>query len=170
MSEENPDGTAFAARETLLKSELEARRDADASKARTWKVVNHHATNRLGKPIAYRLSPHAAPTLFARAESQVVKRAGFAKHNLWVTPYDESEMCAAGDYPHLSPGDGILHWTDADRSIEDTDVVLWHTCGVTHLPRPEDWPVMPVEYTGFTLRPVGFFGRNPAINLPGHSH
>ena len=51
--------------------------------------------------------------------------------------------------------------------IEDTDVVLWHTCGVTHLPRPEDWPVMPVEYTGFTLHPVGFFDRNPGINLPG---
>lgn len=170
MSDENPDGTAFAARETLLKSELAARRDADPSKARNWKIVNHNSTNRLGKPVAYRLSPHAATKLFARKGSQVVKRAGFAKHNLWVTPYEESELCAAGDYPHLSQGDGVALWTDADRSIVDTDVVVWHTCGVTHLPRPEDWPVMPVEYAGFTLHPVGFFGRNPAINLPGHSH
>lgn len=170
VSDENPDGTAFAAHETLLRSELAAKRDADASKARSWKVVNPHQTNRLGKPVAYRLSPQAIPTLFAREESEVVKRAGFAKHNLWVTPYRESELCAAGDYPHLGQGDGILHWTTADRNIEDTDVVVWHTCGVTHLPRPEDWPVMPVEYTGFTLHPVGFFGRNPAINLPGHSH
>lgn len=166
VSETNPDGTAFAANETLLTSESNAKRNADPSKARSWKVVNNHRKNRLGKSVAYRLSPHAVPTLFARDESQVVKRAGFAKHNLWVTPYDESELCAAGDYPHLGQGDGILHWTAADRAIEDTDIVVWHTCGVTHMPRPEDWPVMPVEYTGFTLHPVGFFGRNPAINLP----
>jgi len=25
---------------------------------------------------------------------------------------------------------------------------------------------MPVEYAGFTLMPVGFFDRNPAIDLP----
>ena len=166
LSDKNSDGTAFAANETLLKSESNAKRNADASKARSWKVVNHHRKNRLGKPVAYRISPHVVPTLFARDESQVVKRAGFAKHNLWVTPYDESELCAAGDYPHLGQGDGIAHWTAADRNIEDTDIVVWHTCGVTHIPRPEDWPVMPVEYTGFTLHPVGFFGRNPAIDLP----
>ena len=170
ISDENQDGTAFAANATLLRSEKSARRNADASKARSWKIVNPHRTNRLGKAVAYRLSPHATPTLYAREGSQVAKRAGFAKHNLWVTPYDESEICAAGDYPHLGEGGGLPYWTEADRNVEDTDVVVWHTCGVTHLPRPEDWPVMPVEYTGFTLHPVGFFGRNPAIDLPGHNH
>ena len=170
VSAENPDGTAFAARSTLLKSELAARRNADASKARSWKVVNLRRKNRLGNHVAYRLAPQAIPTLFARPESQVVKRAGFATHNLWVTPYDETQLCAAGDFPHLGQGDGLPCWTQRDRNIEDTDLVVWHTFGVTHLPRPEDWPVMPVEYAGFTLQPVGFFDRNPAINLSGHSH
>lgn len=168
ISAANPDGTAFAARATLLKTESEAQRDADASKARAWKIVNKHKENALGKPVGYRLSPHAIPTLFAREESQVVKRAGFAKHNFWVTPFDENEQCAAGEYPHLGEGDGLPYWTQQDRNVDDTDIVVWHTCGVTHLPRPEDWPVMPVEYTGFTLHPVGFFDRNPAINLPSH--
>ena len=46
--------------------------------------------------------------------------------------------------------------------------MLWYTFGVTHFVRPEDWPVMPVEYTGFTLMPVGFFDRNPALDVaPG---
>ena len=53
-----------------------------------------------------------------------------------------------------------------DRPIVDTDIVLWHSFGVTHIPRPEDWPVMPVEYTGFTLLPFGFFDRNPALDVP----
>ncbi|PZS39654.1 MAG: hypothetical protein DLM62_07115 [Pseudonocardiales bacterium] len=63
-------------------------------------------------------------------------------------------------------------WTAADRPVTDTGIALWHTVGVTHFCRPEDFPVMPVEYTGFTLRPAGFFDRNPALDLappsPGH--
>ena len=47
------------------------------------------------------------------------------------------------------------------------DVVVWHTFGVTHIPRPEDWPVMPVEYTGFSLLPVGFFDAQPGPRRPG---
>jgi Copper amine oxidase, enzyme domain len=34
----------------------------------------------------------------------------------------------------------------ADRDIEGQDIVLWHTFGMTHFPRPEDWPVMPVAH------------------------
>ena len=44
--------------------------------------------------------------------------------------------------------------------------MLWYTFGVTHFVRPEDWPVMPVEYTGFLLSPFGFFDRNPALDVP----
>ena len=52
------------------------------------------------------------------------------------------------------------------RMLTGTDVVLWHTFGVTHIPRPEDWPVMNVEYAGFQLVPFGFFDRNPALDVP----
>jgi primary-amine oxidase len=41
---------------------------------------------------------------------------------------------------------------------------------VHHVPRPEEWPVMPVAYAGFTLKPVGFFERNPALDLPNPHH
>ena len=69
-----------------------------------------------------------------------------------MTPYDPSERRAAGDYPNQHEGgDGLPRWTAADRPITDTDIVLWYTFGVTHFVRPEDWPVMPVEYTGFLL-------------------
>jgi primary-amine oxidase len=107
--------------------------------------------------------------------SSVGQRAAFASHNLWVTPFDDTERRAAGDYPNQHAGGaGLPAWTQRDRPLVDTDVVLWHTFGVTHLPRPEDWPVMPVEYTGFTLVPFGFFDRNPALDVSpstdGHCH
>ena len=46
------------------------------------------------------------------------------------------------------------------------DIVLWHTFGPTHFPRPEDWPVMPVARCGFVLKPTGFFARNPTLDVP----
>ncbi|WP_219412543.1 AAA family ATPase [Pseudonocardia nigra] len=54
----------------------------------------------------------------------------------------------------------------ADRPIDGEDIVLWHTFGMTHVPRPEDWPVMSVETCGFRMRPVGFFDRNPTLDVP----
>ena len=48
-----------------------------------------------------------------------------------------------------------------NRSIVDRDIVLWYTVSVLHLPRPEDWPVMPVHTADFRLVPVGFFAGNP---------
>ena len=63
-------------------------------------------------------------------------------------------------------GAGLPAWTQADRSIENTDIVLWYTLGSQHIPRIEDWPVMPVVYAGFILQPDGFFDRNPALDVP----
>jgi primary-amine oxidase len=84
-----------------------------------------------------------------------------------VTPYAPEERRAAGDYPNQHVGgDGLPDWTAADRPLVGTDLVAWHTFGVTHGPRPEDWPVMPVEYCGFHLMPVGFFDANPTLDLP----
>jgi len=57
-------------------------------------------------------------------------------------------------------------WTQANRSIENTNVVVWYSMGHNHIPRLEDWPVMPVVNMGFTLRPSGFFDRNPALDVP----
>ena len=65
-----------------------------------------------------------------------------------------------------SGGDGLIRWTEQDRPIEDTDVVLWYTFGHTHIPRPEDYPVMPTAYIGFMLKPAGFFALNPANDVP----
>ena len=171
VSETNPDGTVFGAQEQLLQTESSAIRDANPQSGRFWKIVNPHRKNRLGKSVAYRLVPDASPTMYATESSQVANRATFARHNLWVTPHSPEELSAAGDYPNQSPGGaGLPRWTAQDRNLQDTDVVIWHTVGSTHIPRPEDWPVMPVAHCGFKLQPVGFFERNPALDLPPPHH
>jgi len=158
---------AFRTHARRLEREQEAQRLIDPARSRTWKIVNPDKRNHVGEPVAYKLVPGATPTLLADAHSSVGRRAGFATRNLWVTPYRPEELRAAGGYPNQSAGgEGLPQWTSADRSLLDTDVVLWYTFGVTHIPRPEDWPVMPVEYAGFSLVPFGFFDRNPALDIP----
>jgi primary-amine oxidase len=171
MGEDNPHGNAWASRDTLIAREGEAKRQLDGPHNRHWRVVSASATNRLGQPTGYVLQPHPGQVMLADPSCQVARRAGFATAALWVTAYDDTEMHAAGDYPNLQHGvDGLPKWIQQDRSLDGTDIVLWHTLGVTHIARPEDWPVMPVEYAGFTLKPWGFFDRNPALDLPPSSH
>ncbi len=164
---DNPYGNAFTSAATLLTSELSAQRMAAAEKSRYWKIVNHSVLNAVGEPVAYKLVPaHATAPLLAQPDAAITARAAFGTKHLWVTPFAADERRAAGDFPNQHPGgDGLPRWTAADRPVVDTDIVLWHTVGVTHFCRPEDFPVMPVEYTGFTLKPFGFFDRNPALDL-----
>jgi len=165
--ETNPYGNAFRRRRTRLTRESEAQRRADGSVVRSWHVVNPDKTNAYGQPVAYALIPEAKATLLADDASSIRARAAFATNHLWVTRYDPAERYPAGDFVNQNPGGaGLPAWTQADRPIDGEDIVVWHTFGTTHFPRPEDWPVMPVEYTGFVLKPVGFFDRNPALDVP----
>ena len=167
IGEGNPWSNGFVPVARRLDSELQARRNVDPATSRYWKFVNPRVKNRLGEPVAYKLLPSSTPTMLAHPESSVGRRAGFARHNLWVTPFAPDERRGAGDYPNQhAGGDGLPRWTSQDRLLVDTDIVAWHTFGVTHIPRPEDWPVMPVEYSGFHLIPVGFFDANPALDVP----
>jgi len=164
---DNPWSNAFESSASLLCTESEAKRVVDPGRNRHWKVVSSSATNRLDQPTAYKLVPGPTPVLLADPASSVARRAAFATFNLWVTPYHPDERRAGGNYPNQHEGgDGLPRWTSKDRSIVDEDIVLWYTFGVTHVPRPEEWPVMPVEYAGFQLVPVGFFDANPAVDLP----
>jgi primary-amine oxidase len=167
---DNPRGNAFTQRRTPLRRESDAQRMADTSVGRVWHVTNPESRNRLGDPVAYALLPEGQPVLLADEASSIHRRATFATRHLWVTRYDPAQRYAAGDFVNQHAGGaGLPEYAAADRDLEATDVVLWHTFGLTHVPRPEDWPVMPVDTTGFRLRPVGFFDRNPTLDVPANA-
>src|SRR5262249_6486926 len=152
---------------TLLKTEKQARAQLNLETARTWKIVNPNVANALGEPVGYKFFPGDNSFPMGSKDAWWRKRAGFVNHHVWVTPYREDEKYGAGDYPNQSRGgDGLARWTEQDRPIDVADVVLWYTFGHTHIPRPEDYPVMPTAYLGFLLKPSGFFGLNPALDVP----
>jgi primary-amine oxidase len=163
---DNPYGNAFRPRRTLLRSESQAQRLIDPLTGRHWLVINPNVTNGLGQQVGYKLVPGGNVAPFAHEDSSFIRRAAFTTKHLWVTPFAPDERFPAGEYPNQHPGGaGLPEWTTADRPIENTDIVLWYTLGSHHIPRPEDWPVMPVERAGFALRPVGFFDTNPALDV-----
>ncbi|WP_169304053.1 primary-amine oxidase [Arthrobacter sp. CAU 1506] len=166
-SGDNPHGNAFTQKRTLLSTEKEAVRDADGTVGRVWHISNPTSLNHVGKPVGYTLYPENNPTLAMAPDSSIAARAAFATHHLWVTQHSDGELYAAGDFVNQHPGGaGLPSYIAGNRDIDGRDLVVWHSFGLTHFPRPEDWPIMPVDTTGFSLKPHGFFDTNPTLNIP----
>ncbi|MBH8552861.1 primary-amine oxidase [Nostocaceae cyanobacterium CENA357] len=167
MDEKNPLGNAIAVAETPLAKETTAVRDLDLKHSREWMIVSADQKNTLEAAPGYMLMPGGNATFLPVEGSKIHQKAEFATHHVWVTKYQPDELYAGSDYPNQTqPGQGLPKYISNDESLMGEDIVLWYTMGVTHIPRSEDWPVMPVHRVGFKLVPRGFFPRNPAINLP----
>ena len=156
---------AFRVEPTVLETEGGRTRNADSE--RFWRVESAAATNGLGRPTAYRLHSSGMLRPWFHAGTTMEKRAAFIFNHVWCTPYDAAERYPAGRFVNQSDGsETIATWVRQGRSIRDTDIVLWHSFGLLHLPRLEDWPVQPVARTGFRLEADGFFDRNPTLDVP----
>jgi primary-amine oxidase len=167
LPDDNPRRSVWVVDETIAPSESQAKLTIDYNRPAVWRVASESTTNQVGYRTSYQLMPGSNGNTLLTADDYPRRRAGFIDHHLWVTPYSPDERYAAGEYPTLSePGMGLPAWTSADRSIRDTDIVLWHTIGMHHVVRAEDWPVMPVLWHWFELRPFDFFDQNPAMDLP----
>jgi primary-amine oxidase len=170
-SKENPYGQGFRLREEVLENSADSRTSVSPATSRIWKISNESEIHPITKkPTAWKLIPMNSAPLMAKKGSKIRARAGFAEHSVWVTKQKDEEMFAAGFYVNQSRGgDGLPSWISREDSIVNEDIVLWHTFGVTHIPRVEDFPVMPVETCGFTLKPNCFFTANPALDVPPSS-
>jgi primary-amine oxidase len=163
----NPALNGMVMHETRLDRELIAKRQLSLQTARHWLVLNPTAQTALGHHPSYILVPGVNSVPYVAPASEVRRRAGFLNHHFWATRYNPDELSAAGAYPNQSTGgDGLPKWISNDESLVNQDVVVWYTMGVTHIPRPEEWPIMPVTHVGFKMIPGGFFVRNPALDVP----
>ncbi|OJD11383.1 hypothetical protein AJ78_07833 [Emergomyces pasteurianus Ep9510] len=176
-SAENRHGNAFFAKKTKYTTPLQAMANYDGATSRTWDISN---TNKLNphskKPVSYKLVSREVPSLLPREGGLVWNRAGFARRAIHVTKYADDQLYPAGRHvPQTSgtpsPSPGLPSWiaeassSSSGASIENTDVVLWHTFGITHFPSPEDFPIMPAEPMSLLLRPRNFFDRNPVLDV-----
>jgi primary-amine oxidase len=167
LSPESPRRSTWIIQPQTPTREQEAKLHIMMDKPALWRVINPNVKGPLGYPVSYEIIPtHAALSLLS-PKDYPQRRAGFTDYHLWVTPYNPEERYAGGMYPNQSKGgDGLPSWTKSNRSIENTDIVLWYTIGLHHIVRAEDWPVLPTVWHEFELRPFDFFERNPALDLP----
>ncbi|KAI8150162.1 copper amine oxidase [Fennellomyces sp. T-0311] len=165
----NQYGNAFVYKPTLLKDTIEGQAHANFETSRFWKIINQDRIHPYTKePVGWKIMSHSMAPFYPSEDSVVAERAPFAKKGLWVTPYDEKQMFAGGFYCNQSDGsDTVEAWANRERqSIVNRDIVLWFTFGLTHLPRVEDFPIMPVEYCSMMMKPTNFFMANPALDVP----
>lgn len=167
LPEGSPRKSIWVAEPLTAKCESDAMMDIRLDQPTMWLVVNPNVKGPLGHPTGYEIMPGATAASLMDPEDGVQKAGAFSAHQLWVTPYRPEERYAGGTYPISSKGtDGLAAWAKANRKIENTDIVAWYTVGFHHVPREEDWPVMPVMWHEFVIRPFDFFKQNPVLDLP----
>ena len=149
------------------RTEHDAMMDIHLDQPSMWIFENPNVRGPLGHSPGYEIMPGETAASLLDPEDGVQRVGAFSSHQLWVTPYHPDEIYASGVYPTAGRGmDGLAAWTKANRPIENTDIVAWYTVGFHHMPRTEDWPVMPVMWHDFVIRPYDFFAQNPVLTLP----
>ncbi|KAJ8457368.1 hypothetical protein ONZ51_g11577 [Trametes cubensis] len=172
----NHSGNAFITRSTPIARAEDGARDYDYATDRRWSIVNPKTVHPSSKRnAAYTIMGKGATApLMALDGSIVAKRAPFARKPLWVVKDVEGpkggRMWPSGKYvPQTrdTPADALPNWAKGDDNLLDEDLLVYITMGITHIPRPEDWPVMPVEHLRLLFRPTNFFTVNPSMDVAG---
>ena len=139
------------------------------SAGESWRVINPNVKTTLKYDPSYMIETHHQATSAMDKADPPQRRAGFTAFSLWASRYAEGEDWAAGLYPNLSTKDeGLPAYVAQKRGIDNQDLVVWYTMGFRHVPRPEDFPILPTFWHEVTLRPAFFFDRDPSMTFnPG---
>ncbi|KAF1835021.1 hypothetical protein BDW02DRAFT_309796 [Decorospora gaudefroyi] len=165
-SDFNPHGTGYYVQETVV--EKSGGYDTAYENNRTFKIQNTNARNPVnGKPVAYKIQAPPFQKILSDKDSFNYKRAEFSDHNIYVVKHRDGELYAGGTYTNQSRGGtGVRSWAERNENVKDTDLVVYIQAGINHVPRIEDFPVMPCEILKIHLKPVNFFDKNPALDVP----
>lgn len=195
-SAENPFGNAFLARRTVLATTGAAATDYAVSRCwdmcnrdrlhpysglpSSYRLISRDVPGLLPKPgsLVWKragFARHAVHVTKCKSSSPSTRYFLYwlvsSKSRAFVTcPDRDDQLWPAGRHVPQTSGDtpvGLIDWIgDGSESVEDQDIVLWHTFGLNHFPSPEDFPIMPTESVTLFLRPRHFFTHNPVMDCP----
>lgn len=167
----NPHGTGYFVTDTPVthSSGLDLNPDTN----RTFKIINPSQRNPInGKPRAYKIMAPPFQKMLSSPQSFNHRRAEFADKNIYVVKYQDRELYAGGWYTNQSRGGtGVRSWADRNDNLNSadgeagSDIVVFVQFGINHVPRIEDFPVMPCEKMSVHFKPVNFFDRNPGADV-----
>lgn len=174
-SPENFYGNGFYSEKTVFKTVKDSLTNYESSTGRTWDMFNPKSINPYSnKPSSFKLVSTFCPPVLAQEGSLVRKRAPWASTTTQVVPYEDDDygygrLYPSGDHVCQWSGDGnvgMRKWIgQGTDKVENTDILFFHTFGITHFPAPEDFPIMPTEIFELMLRPRHFFTENPCLDV-----
>lgn len=133
-SPENPHGNGIHAELIPLLTAAQAKTNIDPSRARSWIIRNDNNLHPSSKhPVGWKLVPFTTQAMFLKDDASIIHEAEWMKYNTWVIPYKDDQLFPAGFY--LNGVDGLPQWAEEDGNIVNTDIVVWHNLGLTHIPR-----------------------------------
>lgn len=163
----NPHGVGYTVQTTTLRRS--GGYEMATERNRIFRITNPAVVNRVnGSPVSYKIQVPPMQPILADTHSFHSRRAQFADRSIYVTKYQDGELFAAGRYTNQSRGvDGVRKYAARKDDLEASgDPVVWISFGMNHVPRTEEFPVMPAETMRVGFRPFNFFSRNPAIDVP----
>ncbi|KAI9801717.1 MAG: hypothetical protein M1833_002399 [Piccolia ochrophora] len=162
----NPHGVGYFVKETVI--DEAGGFDVNYEQNRVFKIQNASVRNPVnGRPVAYKIQAPPFQKILADEHSFHRRRAEFADHSIYVTSHRDGEFYAGGRYTNQSRGgSGVRSWANRKDNVRDVDMVVWVQFGMNHIPRIEDFPIMPAEILRVSLKPVNFFDKNPALDVP----
>jgi len=131
----------------------------------SWRVYNRGVFNADGRTIGYELFPLSRD----HWDGRIINDEPWSRGDFYVTTFNGCELLAFDNFPPYIPAGCAGTAQDvlamvSGQNVNGADVVLWYVTRFTHLPRDEDQPVMPIEYTGFHMQPRSW--RHQTTTLP----
>jgi primary-amine oxidase len=190
----NKHGNAIAIEERVLDTPANAMRNINLESARFWIVQNRDKPtpgfdalprNAPRPVIGFGLLPGANAVCLLNDAAPIFGRAPFLRHHVHVTRADDDQDPDQGGRPHLFAAGLFPNQSDprkthplnrlvgkptseeANQSLVQQDIVLWHTVVLHHLVTAEDYPIMPTVMLNFRLQPLNFCARNPVLHVKG---
>lgn len=130
-------------------------------------VYNNRAFNRFGAHRAYRII-NEAKSKFLLENATVTKAASWARYQMAVTKYKDTEDCSSSIYAQGDPYDPVVDFSrfmEDNDTIVDTDLIVWVTSGVYHIPHAEDVPstTTATNQCRIFLTPYNFLNHCPSM-------
>ena len=155
----------WVARPQVAQREKDAILDVSLEHPSMWMFINPTGKGALNYPPGYEIMAGATAKSLMSADDPVQRIGAFSAHQLWVTPYKADERFASGSYP--TSAEGRMASKTGQRPIARfSTLISWHGIRWGFITYRGPWPVMPVQWHSFHIRPFHFFGLNPVLDVP----
>jgi primary-amine oxidase len=129
----------------------------------SWRIFNKVIRNQFGRLRGYEL----IPTIRGKGYGIYDTAEPWSSGELWVTRYNQCHLLATNNHPPLirdtcaGTADNLTEMVAGAGNIDGVDIVVWYANRFSFQTRDEDQPNLPIQWTGFDIKPRSFHHIDP---------